>query len=693
MATWNPFKTDYFHYIGKQTKSQETMKTFTKSALVSASILFFCGICWASEGYRTYGMAELQNIHCMGNGKLCVYGREGEIFQIFGSPYSGPSMLGLLSDDETAQLETSSRRTRGTAIWEHSLTGDDGKTVATICDFVSYSGNALVRRIVSDREIGFDCGACFEERYRIHADAMSFEPADLEGFESAWKVTIAPGVPFYSRYKSGGGYSYYIATAGKARIVSFEEASKMLHIEAEPGESLIYVIASDKDGEGSTPNLEENARTIAETSWRKLRRECRREWREYSGPQRKIDTKALARKDRRELREAVDNVGTMLKTQQGEEGGVLAGIVYHMVYVRDHYGVSRAMLALGHSEEARKVLQFYFDIFSEYGYIRNAQAAGWKGVFHPHENDETEITGYLIVQAFDYYEKTGDAAFIEKIMPMLEWAASAQQKNIVKGMLPFNGDETYIAGGVVPRSVMYHGSAEATLLFIEGGNKLLDFVSSRGLWSDEKTASLRKDIDTCTSLYRSNFFVDGRFYLNNPEREEGIEYPETRPGVCLYPGYLEHYLETYHYKGPLYFCKDCMERDMSEIEIPAPQRYSIPSAFLFPFYIDASLFTEEEKENLLQEVIDLYLKTGKISSQDRILGYDYGMFLYALARTGNPLAGEVYRKMMDMRDETGAWVEYYVDGVPNGCPCRPWESGINIEAALEYAASGTTSNP
>ena len=234
---------------------------------------------------------------------------------------------------------------------------------------------------------------------------------------------------------------------------------------------------------------------------------------------------------------------------------------------------------------------------------------------------------------------------------------------------------------------------QIVVLFIEGGNKLLDFVSSRGLWSDEKTDSLRKDIDTCTSLYRSNFFVDGRFYLNNPEREEGIEYPETRPGVCLYPGYLEHYLETYHYKGPLYFCKDCMERDMSEIEIPEPQRYSIPSAFLFPFYIDASLFTEEEKENLLQEVIDLYLKTGKISSQDRILGYDYGMFLYALARTGNPLAGEVYRKMMDMRDETGAWVEYYVDGVPNGCPCRPWESGINIEAALEYAASGTTSNP
>ncbi|MGN0201458.1 MAG: hypothetical protein ACI399_00950 [Candidatus Cryptobacteroides sp.] len=669
------------------------MKNFILPALLSAAFLFSSGICSASDACRTYGMGELQNIYSMGNGKLCVYGREGNIYQIFGSPYSGPSMLGLMYEGGTADLEVSSARTPKTAIWSHSLFLGDGTPAAALCDFVSYSGNALVRRIVAERELEFGCGACFEERYRIHAESLSFEPVSLEGFESAWKVTIAPGVPFYSRYNSPGGYSYIIATGGNARITSYDENTMMLKIVAGQGESFIYVIASDKDGEGSVPNLEENARIIAGTSWRKLRRECRKEWKKYSKPQDRLDYKALDRAGRKELKEAVDNVGTLLKCQQGEEGGVLAGIVYHMVYVRDHYGVSRAMLALGHSGEAKKVLQYYFEIFSEYGYIRNAQASGWKGIFHPHENDETEITGYLIVQAFDYYEKTGDAEFIEEIMPMLEWAAAAQQKNIVKGMLPFNGDETYIAGGVVPRSVMYHGSAEATLLFIEGGKKLLDFVRRHGLWSEEKAGLLQKDIDECASLYRENFYSEGRFCLNNPEREKEIEFPETRPGVCLYPGYLEHYLETFHYKGPLYFCKDCMERDMSGIVIPEPERYSIPSAFLFPFYIDASLFTEEEKENLLQEVIDLYLETGKISSQDRILGYDYGMFLYALVKAGNPLAGEVYRKMMDMRDKTGAWVEYYVEGVPNGCPCRPWESGINIEAALEYAAGSFSANP
>lgn len=128
-----------------------------------------------------------------------------------------------------------------------------------------------------------------------------------------------------------------------------------------------------------------------------------------------------------------------------------------------------------------------------------------------------------------------------------------------------------------------------------------------------------------------------------------------------------------------------MKRDMTGIEVPEPRRYTIPSAYLFPYYIDTQILTPEEKQSMLNEVIELYKKTGKISSNSGILGYDFGMFLYALVKTGNPLAREVYDRMMTMKDETGAWVEYYVDGKATGCPCRPWESGINIEAAIEFA--------
>lgn len=128
-----------------------------------------------------------------------------------------------------------------------------------------------------------------------------------------------------------------------------------------------------------------------------------------------------------------------------------------------------------------------------------------------------------------------------------------------------------------------------------------------------------------------------------------------------------------------------MTKDHAAVELPEPKLFSIPSANLFPIYIGSELFSESEKRAFLDDVIALYERTGKISGQDRILGYDFGMFLYALCETGHPLRDEVYDRMMSLRDGAGAWVEYYVDGRPSGCGCRPWESGINIEAAIRYA--------
>lgn len=42
--------------------------------------------------------------------------------------------------------------------------------------------------------------------------------------------------------------------------------------------------------------------------------------------------------------------------------------------------------------------------------------------------------------------------------------------------------------------------------------------------------------------------------------------------------------------------------------------------------------------------------------------------------------------MLSLQDEAGMWAEYYDDNrpAPGYTRCRPWESGINIEAALRY---------
>lgn len=141
------------------------------------------------------------------------------------------------------------------------------------------------------------------------------------------------------------------------------------------------------------------------------------------------------------LDEVADNIAVLLKAQQDEGGGVLAGSNYHLAYVRDMYGVSRGFIALGYVEEAKKIMRYYKGVWDRYGKINNAQAMGYEGIFHVHENDNTEITGYLIIAAFDIYKAEGDKAFLDEMLPMLKWAMEAQISTIENNMLPFNGDE------------------------------------------------------------------------------------------------------------------------------------------------------------------------------------------------------------------------------------------------------------
>lgn len=59
-----------------------------------------------------------------------------------------------------------------------------------------------------------------------------------------------------------------------------------------------------------------------------------------------------------------------------------------------------------------------------------------------------------------------------------------------------------------------------------------------------------------------------------------------------------------------------------------------------------------------------------------------GRFTYPI---NHPLKMEIYRLMMQASDDTGAWVEYYEKNQPMGTRCRPWESGVNLEAAIDFA--------
>ena len=558
------------------------MKLLRFACLFLGAVAVFDG---ASGAVVRQDNSQVPGIHAIGNGGLCVYGQGADILQLFGPPYSSPGFFTMnLQGDYRVDLQREPR----TAVW-HSLITDGGAEVARQTDFVTVGSDGFVRRIHAQRPFSYRITVRMEDRYAPYEELITvredMSAAELKNANRRYRIGIAPGVPFYSSYKAPSGYLYEVFTTGSATLVPGAGGDKSWVLNVTPGDGALYVVAGPNER-----RLAENSAAIASASPESLQKASAKSWKKYAAKQHRFKASNLPDDRRDEFFRAVDDIGVLIKSQQGREGGVLAGIVYHMGYVRDQYGVSRALLALGHSDEARGILEFYHNIWKVYGYIQNAQAIGYPGIFHRHENDETEITGYLVVQAFDYFRKTNDAAFLERILPMLEWATQAQQRNLIDGMLPFNGDETYIAGGVVPRKVMYHGSAEATLLFIEGSSRLLDFVRTRSLWNEDRIAALERDVRQCSDRYRDNFYRDGKLFINNPQREAKVSYPATRPGVCLHPDHFDYFTETYHFKGCLYFCEDCMRKDNSRMCAlpPFPDgEYLFEDARFLPLQISA----------------------------------------------------------------------------------------------------------
>jgi len=648
------------------------MKKSFDIAFTTAFVTSFLAAMVASAPCSLADNRSIHGTHAMGNGKVCAYALDANLTSVFGPTYSSPTLLtATLQEDLPADAEA----VRQTGVWKTEL----GEGKAEFHDFVPPGRNIFVRQFETSVPLHYRVELLPESRaYRgSHMEAEKFE---VRKASSAWKIAVSEGVPFYSAYPSPSEYHAMVFTTGGA-VLEASQDEGILSLTVEGNGAMVVVLAD------SPESLVQQMKKARPGALGRMRRQSERFW--------KRSQRNIPALEDKELDSTVRMVSNYVLAQQDEGGGILAGKNYHMAYVRDQYGNSRGLLAMGHLDRARLLLDYYFGIWQKHGLIHNAQPMGNEGGFHCHEDDNTEITGYLVVQAMDYYRSSGDAAFLDRIMPMLRWAILAQQDDIIDGMLPFNGDETYIAGGIIPRSVMYHGSAEATLLFIEGSRKLVEYINEHPskVWSENELSALQKDVDTCSESYRDNFFVDGKLFLNNPERESKVKYPQTRPGVCLYPGApLAHYPETYHFKGNLYFCADCMKKDTTGIQPAPPQRYSIPSAFLFPIYIDAQLFSDAEKESLLEEVVDLYKRIGRIDERSMVLGYDYGLFLYALTKYGHPLAGEIYHKMMDLRDSSLSWVEYYIDGKPFNTPCRPWESSVNIVAALEYSRNNRLSN-
>jgi len=621
-----------------------------------------------------YSQKSTGALHCLGNGQYCVYQEGMEIKSLFGPTYSSPSYLQLnLSDKNMVVVST---RLPGSAIWKHSVQLN-GEKVAEITDFVDSKLPVFVRNIVATKSFVLDLNILKDPILTVLDNSSEYSGKAV----SALMIHKDRGLPLYGVYMHPYEQFQQILVRGNANLQKGIESNRY-DLNISTGQSEIYFVGGPLFQESA-----ENTDQILAISYNDLYNRTSDSWKKFT--ERRIDFASHLtgkNRDRQLILDQIDNVAVLLKTQQSDEGAVLAGNFYHLGYVRDQYGVSRGFLALGYFDEAKKILDFYWQIWRKFGVLHNAQAIGVPGVFHIHENDEVEMTGYLIIQAFDYLKKTNDIRFVKTILPMLQWAWDVQKKNLVKNMLPFNGDETYVAGGILPRTTLNDGSSESTLLFIQGGRMLLPFLKSNNLvnmdsiWSDEKLML------AVSEHYGENFIQERKIMANNPLRMSIAEMPEFRHGVCA-GGHGVVY--TRKDKNGNYLCPKCL---MEKKEFPPYERKSfyIPSIALTPKYIGSDLIPEKLLVQNIEVIKDNYLKSGQISSRpglNKVIGYEYGFFLYALSKYHDPLADQVFRDAMSVVDESGAWVEYYQNGKPMGCRYRPWESAINIEAVIEYALS------
>jgi hypothetical protein len=270
---------------------------------------------------------------------------------------------------------------------------------------------------------------------------------------------------------------------------------------------------------------------------------------------------------------------------------------------------------------------------------------------------------------------------------MMEWCADAQERHLVEGMLPFNGDETYVAGGMVPRSALDDGSAEATLLFVESVRRFNNWCRVSGYGSSDAIERRCKAVEEASQRYRANFFEGSRLMLNNPRRALLASRPRFRHGVCqrrLTDCTFVDWCELG--ADGRYACPICFPHPIS-----APLetgRYFLPSVATTPAFIGSTATGSGEQAAMLNAAMAPFTgEDGQFRFPETDLpGYEVGMLLYALAGVGDPRCPAMAKRLLELRDPTGAWSEYYVGTQGKSNRYRPWESSINICGLLRAAA-------
>lgn len=622
-------------------------------------------------------------IHALGTGRILVYGQGPEWMQMIGAPYSCPTMAELRFPD-TAEICSVSERAAGSSDWTHTLSCKAANRNTRIdCgyfhDIAVRDWHCILRRWQLDTPLT----VCLKSTYPITEITALM---DASACHAAFSITVPHNAPVYNDYPVGTPSTMTIGirceTNGICRIAHMDDGIALTL----SGGGCLYVCGGETFPIAHAALSRVLSQSIPELLARQKHADAA-----YLAVCEKNRAAIHPGADTALIASAMEDVLFSIRAQQSETGGVMAGHAYHLAYVRDQYGVLRGLLSMGDFVGARAILQYYLDIEKKYGTIHNAQGMGDSCIFHIHENDNTEITAYLVLGCIAYLQATGDRAFFASCLGLCGRAMRRAIPELAGGMMPFNGDETYIAGGLLPRSVIEQGSLEATALFIAAAEQLEQVCEAYAL----PTEHLPSDLHACRIAaelsFDDNFARRSGYTVNAPKRENFHPQPLYRHGVCYFG-------DTFGWLRGVdrgcYVCPACAGKPV----VPDDTEYRLHTPYLTLPYVGCHVIGKPLVAEAVRTMLNTYRKTGKLPNApqgNRIVGYDFGFLLYAAAYTGED-ASDLLSAALAARDEVGMWVEYYTlsGGIttPSGTRCRPWESAINMDGILAYLSQTAKEN-
>ena len=186
------------------------------------------------------------------------------------------------------------------------------------------------------------------------------------------------------------------------------------------------------------------------------------------------------------------------------------------------------------------------------------------------------------------------------------------------------------------------------------------------------------DKDEIEKTYAKNFYIGERIVANNDGYYDGGQYPKLAFGVRMCGhGIGINVLD----KSKRYVCPDCVNRP----EEPNEQihtKYYLQSPLLMAFINGASLPEEHFIRQEANRLADKVISEDFLHTAGTLVGYDPGLLLLLFAKYRPELTAKVRQFVLDIRDDVGAWYEYYCKGKACCTPYRPWESALNCEAVI-----------